>query len=124
MNLSAPGNAGKHGVSLAACFAEGPHVAASATAEQRLQTWLAELGPQPAAAIEALLDHPFVRPILAGIGEFSPYLLDLIRADPARLIRLLECDPDTHLASLIDDGSRAVLAASDEADVMRLLRRM
>jgi glutamate-ammonia-ligase adenylyltransferase len=124
MNLSAPGNAGKHGVSMAACFAEGPHVAASATAERRLQTWLAELGPQHAAAIEALLDHPFVRPILAGIGEFSPYLLDLIRADPARLIRLLGCDPDAHLASLIDDSSRAVLAASDEADVMRLLRRM
>jgi [glutamine synthetase] adenylyltransferase / [glutamine synthetase]-adenylyl-L-tyrosine phosphorylase len=124
MNLSAPGNAGKHGVSLAARFAEGPHVAASATAEQRLQTWLAELGPQHVPAIEALLDRPFTRPILAGIGEFSPYLFDLMRADPARLIRLLGCDPDAHLASLIDDSARAVLAASDEADVMRLLRRM
>ncbi|MCP3467917.1 bifunctional [glutamine synthetase] adenylyltransferase/[glutamine synthetase]-adenylyl-L-tyrosine phosphorylase [Bradyrhizobium sp. CCGUVB23] len=124
MNLSAPGNADKHGGNLAARFAEGPHVAASTTAEQRLRDWLAELEPQQAAAIAALLDHPFVRPILAGLAEFSPYLFDLIRSDPARLIRLLGCDPDAHLASLIDDARRAVLAATEEAEVMRLLRRM
>ncbi|MGV7216528.1 bifunctional [glutamine synthetase] adenylyltransferase/[glutamine synthetase]-adenylyl-L-tyrosine phosphorylase [Bradyrhizobium sp. UFLA05-112] len=124
MNLSAPGNADKHGGSLAARFAEGPHVAASNTAEQRLRDWLAELEPQHAAAIAALLDRPFVRPILAGIAEFSPYLFDLIRSDPARLIRLLACDPDAHLASLIDDARRAVLAATEEAEVTRLLRRM
>jgi glutamate-ammonia-ligase adenylyltransferase len=124
MNLSAPGNADKHGGCLAARFAEAPHVAASTTAEQRLGSWLAELEPQQAAAIEALLANSFARAILAGVAEFSPFLFDLIRADPPRLARLLRCDPDAHLASLIEDTGRAVLAAADEAEVMRLLRRM
>jgi glutamate-ammonia-ligase adenylyltransferase len=124
MNLSAPGNADKHGHSLAARFAEGPHVAASSTAEQRLRDWLAELEPQHAAAIEASLVNPFARAILAGIAEFSTYLFELVRADPARLARLLACDPDAHLTSLVETTRRAVMAAPDEAEVMRLLRRM
>ncbi|MDE2380345.1 bifunctional [glutamine synthetase] adenylyltransferase/[glutamine synthetase]-adenylyl-L-tyrosine phosphorylase [Bradyrhizobium sp.] len=124
MKLSAPGNADKHGATLAARFAEGPHVAASATAEQRLRDWLAELEPQHVAAIDAALVHPLARTILAGIAEFSPYLFDLVRADPERLTRLLACDPDAHLASLIETARRAVMAAPDEAEVMRLLRRM
>ncbi len=122
MNHSAPGNADKHDATLASRFAEGPH--ASATAEQRLRDWLAELEPQHAAGIEAQLAHPLAATILTGIAEFSPYLFDLVRADPPRLLRLLECNPDTHLAALIDEARRAVSAASDEAEVMRLLRRM
>jgi glutamate-ammonia-ligase adenylyltransferase len=124
MNHSAPGNADKHDVALAARFAEGPHASAATTAEPRLRDWLAELEPQHAAGIEAQLVHPFARIILAGIAEFSPYLFELVRSDPARLLRLLECSPDAHLAALIDDTRRAVLAAPDDAEVMGLLRRM
>jgi [glutamine synthetase] adenylyltransferase / [glutamine synthetase]-adenylyl-L-tyrosine phosphorylase len=124
MTLSAPGNADTHGVTLAARFAGGPHVAASATAEQRLRDWLAELEPQHSAAIEALLVHPLAREIIVGIAEFSLYLFELVRSDPARLIRLLRSDPDAHLSSLIRNTRRGVLAATDEAEVMRLLRRM
>ena len=124
MTISAPGNADKHGTSLAARCVEGPHIAASATADQRLQSWLSELEPQQAAAIESLFSHSFVRPILAGIADFSPYLFELVRADPARLIRLLTSDPDAQLTSLIAESRAAVLAALDEAEVMRLLRRM
>ena len=124
MNHSAPGNADKHGESLAARFAEAPHIAASVTDEGRFENWLAELEPAQLTRLEALLAHPFARDILAGIAEFSPYLFELVRADPQRLIRLLECDPDAHLATLIAEAKGAVLAASDEAEVMRLLRRM
>jgi glutamate-ammonia-ligase adenylyltransferase len=124
MNHSAPGNADKHGDSLAARFVEAPHIAASATDERRFETWLAELEPAQSARLEALLVHPFARDILAGIAEFSPYLFDLVRADPPRLIRLLACDPDAHLAALIAEARDAVLVAADEAEVMRLLRRM
>src|SRR4029453_13207489 len=46
------------------------------------------------------------------------------RADAARLIRLLACDPEPHLAALLEKTSRDVLAAAGEADVMHLLRRM
>ncbi|WP_027550507.1 bifunctional [glutamine synthetase] adenylyltransferase/[glutamine synthetase]-adenylyl-L-tyrosine phosphorylase [Bradyrhizobium sp. Cp5.3] len=123
MNLSAPGNADKNGERLAARFAEAPHIAASAT-DERLANWLAELEPAQSASIEAQLARPFAKDILAGIAEFSPYLFDLVRADPARLIRLLQCDPDAHLAALIEGARGAVFAAADEAEVMRVLRRM
>ena len=43
---------------------------------------------------------------------------------PIGLIRLLRCDPESHLAALIETTSQEVLAATSEADVMRLLRRM
>ena len=86
--------------------------------------WLAELEPEQSAAIDELLDHPFAKTILLGIAEFSPYLFDLIRADAARLIRLLSCDPERHLASLIEKTSNEVFAAASESDVMHLLRRM
>ncbi len=82
------------------------------------------LEPAQSARLEALLVHPFAKDILAGLAEFSPYLFDLVRADAVRLVRLLECDPDMHLAALIADARGAVLAAADEAEVMRLLRRM
>src|SRR5262245_32071953 len=109
---------------LAAQFVSGPHIADSSTAEQRLEDWLADLEPQQAADIRAWLDRPAARAILLGIAEFSPYLFDLVRADAARLIRVLACDPETHLAALIERTSRDVLAAAGEADVMHLLRRM
>ena len=109
---------------LAAQFVSGPHVTASSTAEHRLKDWLAELEPAQAAEIGAWLDRPPARAILLGIAEFSPYLFDLARADAARLIRLLACDPEPHLAALLEKTSRDVLAAAGEADVMHLLRRM
>jgi len=124
MNSSAPGYADRHVAVLAARFAAGPHVAASDKAEQRLTDWLAELEPAQAAAIDALLDRPFARNILLGIIEFSPYLFDLVRADAARLIRLLTCDPDAHLAALIEKASREAVAASGETEVMQVLRRL
>lgn len=104
MNHSAPGNADKHGESLAARFAEAPHIAASVTDETRFENWLAELEPAQSARLQALLVHRFARDILAGIAEFSPYLFELVRADPQRLIRLLESDPDAHLAALIAEA--------------------
>jgi glutamate-ammonia-ligase adenylyltransferase len=109
---------------LAARFVSGPRITASSNAEQRLGDWLAELEPQQAAEIGVWLDRPPARAILLGIAEFSPYLFDLIRADAARLIRLLACDPEPHLASLIENTSRDVLAAAGEAEIMHLLRRM
>ncbi|VIO71775.1 bifunctional [glutamine synthetase] adenylyltransferase/[glutamine synthetase]-adenylyl-L-tyrosine phosphorylase [Bradyrhizobium ivorense] len=122
MNAAAPGNADRQ--ALAARFADGPHVAVSASAEQRLTDWFAELEPAQSGALEALLQHPFARDILRGIAEFSPYLFELARADAARLIRILSCDPESHLVGLIETTSREVVAASSEADVMQLLRRM
>jgi [glutamine synthetase] adenylyltransferase / [glutamine synthetase]-adenylyl-L-tyrosine phosphorylase len=123
MNAAAPGNADGHR-RLAACFAGGPHVSVSDPANQRLEDWLSTLEPAQSAALDALLDHPHARTILRGIAEFSPFLFDLVRADAARLIRLLSSDPERHLACLIGTTSRSVSDAVDETEVMHSLRRM
>src|SRR5450432_660655 len=123
MNSSAKGDADQHG--LAARFVDGPHVSASDKAEQRLADWLTDLAPEQAAAIDDLVTRfALARTCLLGIAESSPYLFDLVRADPARLIRLLESDPETYLPRLIEKTCLGVVTAADEADVMQLLRRM
>ena len=109
---------------LAARFVDGPHVSAPDKAEQRVRDWLAELLPVQAAAIDELLaQFPRARAILLGIAEASPYLFDLVRADAARALRVLECEPELHLAQLIEQTRSEVSAATHEADVMQKLRR-
>jgi [glutamine synthetase] adenylyltransferase / [glutamine synthetase]-adenylyl-L-tyrosine phosphorylase len=120
---SAKGDADQH--RLAARFVDGPHVSALDQAEQRLADWLTGLAPEQAAAIDDLVVRfPLAGTILFGIAEASPYLFDSVRADAARLIRLLDCEPEPYLAQLIETTCRDVSEASSEADVMRLLRRM
>jgi glutamate-ammonia-ligase adenylyltransferase len=126
MNSSTPDTADQGALAtkgrLAARFVEGPQLFDPAEAERRLDGWIADLGPEQAAAIRGLA--PQAHAILLGIAEASPYLFDLIRADPARLLRLLDNDPDRYLAELIDNTCRAVSAAGSEADAMQSLRRM
>src|ERR1700716_2484095 len=123
MTSSAKDDADQH--RLAARFVDGPHVSAPDKAEQRLRDWLTDLAAEQAAAIDDLIARfPRARTILLGIAEASPYLFDLLRADGARVIRLLGCEPEPHLAQLIERTCRDVSAASSEADVMALLRRM
>jgi [glutamine synthetase] adenylyltransferase / [glutamine synthetase]-adenylyl-L-tyrosine phosphorylase len=120
---SAKGDADQH--RLAARFVDGPHVSALDQAEQRLADWLTGLAPEQAAAIDDLVVRfPLAGTILFGIAEASPYLFDSVRADAARLIRLLDCEPEPYLAQLIETTCRDVSEASSEADVMLLLRRM
>ncbi|GLH78998.1 glutamate-ammonia-ligase adenylyltransferase [Bradyrhizobium sp. SSBR45G] len=120
MTSSAPGNA--DGQILAERFVAGPHVRAPEQAEHRLNDWLAELDPAAAAGLRNLLGGGWVRTILLGIAECSPYLFDLVRADAGRLDRLLRCEPQAHLSQLIARTAHAVFAATSEAEVMRLLR--
>src|ERR1700716_1864945 len=123
MSSSANGDADQH--RLAARFVDGPHVSAPDKAEQRLADWLTDLAPEQAAAIGGLIARfPLAKTILLGIAEASPYLFDLVRADAARAIRLLECEPERHLAGLIAKTRGEISAASSQADVMQLLRRM
>src|SRR6266404_7265638 len=123
MNSSAKADADQHG--LAARFVDGPHVSAPDKAEQRLADWLTDLAPEQAAAIGDLIARfPLTNSILLGIAEASPYLFDLVRADSGRAIRLLECEPEPYLAQLIENTCRNVSAASSQADVLQLLRRV
>jgi glutamate-ammonia-ligase adenylyltransferase len=110
---------------LAAQFVSGPQLFAPADAEQRFGEWLADIAPDDAAAFRAITEQfPHVKAILLGIAEASPYLFDLIRADAGRALRLLHCDPDRHLTTLIAETSANVAAAGGDPDVMHLLRRM
>jgi glutamate-ammonia-ligase adenylyltransferase len=123
MNSPTGGGADRH--CLAARFADGPLVSVSDQAEPRLADWLTDLAPGETAAIDGLIARfPRAKSLLLGIAEFSPYLFDLVRADAARGIRLLECQPEPHLAQLIETTCREVSAASSEAEAMQLLRRM
>src|SRR5882757_6211146 len=89
---------------LAARFVDGPHLSAPVEAETRLAGWLGDLEPAQAAAIGDLAGRfPLAKTILLGTAEASPYLFDLMRADAARLIRLLQCDPEPYLARLIEN---------------------
>ena len=110
---------------LAARLVEGPYVSAPNEARQRVADWLDDLEPMQSTAIrEFAARFLLVDAILLGIAEASPYLFDLVRADGARVIRLLECEPEPYLAEFIETTRRDVLAASSEADAMRLLRHM
>jgi glutamate-ammonia-ligase adenylyltransferase len=123
MISSAKGDADRH--RLAARFVDGPHVSAPDKAEQRLADWLTDLESEQAAAIADLVArYPLAKTIILGVAEASPYLFDLVSADGARAIRLLECEPEAYLAQLIENTCRVVSAASSEADVMQLLRRL
>src|SRR3982075_4146653 len=121
MTSSAKDDADQH--RLAARFVDGPHVSAPDKAEQRLRDWLTDLAAEQAAAIDDLIARfPRARTILLGIAEASPYLFDLLRADGARVIRLLGCEPEAHLAQLIETTRSGVSAASSGAPRGQLLR--
>jgi glutamate-ammonia-ligase adenylyltransferase len=123
MTSSAQGDADRH--RLAARFVDGPHLFAPEQAAHRLAGWLADLEPAQANAIRQLAERfPHARAILEGIAESSSYLFDLMRLDAARLIRLLDSDPESCLTELIERTSLAVATAADEAAAMHLLRRM
>lgn len=110
---------------LVAQFADGPQLADREAALERIATWTSELSPGTAVGLHELLEsHPLAETILAGIAEASPYLFDLIRADGERFVRLLHCEPESYLADLIRDSTRAAVEADSEAEAMVVLRAL
>jgi [glutamine synthetase] adenylyltransferase / [glutamine synthetase]-adenylyl-L-tyrosine phosphorylase len=75
-------------------------------------------------AIASLLqDYARLASLLGGIAETSPYLWDLVRADPARFLRLISGDADAALTALLVTAREAAAAAKTTAELMRVLRR-
>jgi len=97
----------------------------AARSSARVAEWLASLKSKAAAAaLKALLrEHPPLARVLAGIAEAAPYLWDLIQADAARLLRLLEGNPHRAVATLQAEA-RSAAAASRRDEVMRILRHL
>jgi [glutamine synthetase] adenylyltransferase / [glutamine synthetase]-adenylyl-L-tyrosine phosphorylase len=92
----------------------------------KVADWLADIhGSADGAALERRFAQvPAQRVLIERIAAGSAYLWHLATEDPARLLALLEADPDVHLQHLLDATAAAVAAADDDAAVMRLLRRM
>jgi glutamate-ammonia-ligase adenylyltransferase len=113
------------GASLLRRIAAAPQPSSAAAALARVADWLDEIAGTAAGRTlqRAFAEHPPVHALVAGIAEYSPYLWDLARADPARLLALLQSDPDARIAAIIAEAAAAA-RASDEAGVMRALRRM
>ena len=106
MISSAKGDADR--ACLAARLADGPKVFAPAESERRLQDWLSDLTPEQSGAIGTLTAaFPLVRAILLGVAESSPYLFDLMRADPDRMLRLFRNEPEGRLERLVVEMSDA-----------------
>ena len=111
--------------SAAARMCDAPRPSIAGEGARRVADWLGEIAPSDARAIAGLCARfPTVKAVLEGVAEFSPYLFDLMRRDPARLLRVLGRDPDAHLAALLAAAAEEVAAAEGEAEAMAALRRM
>src|SRR5262249_5923547 len=110
--------------SLAQRIAAAPRAAADDA--EGLDAWLTEISGTPASAAlrQIFADHPSVSALVAGLAEFSPYLLELVRRDPGSFVTLLESAPDLPRAAVLGEGARAVGGREGGGTGMGLLRRM
>ena len=92
----------------------------------RVAEWLAEIGRSTAGkTLKSLIaQHPPLASLLAGLAAASPYLWDLVRADPPRALRLFTHDPQDELTTLLAATRAAAAAARGAGELMRVLRRM
>ncbi|MCK0196324.1 bifunctional [glutamine synthetase] adenylyltransferase/[glutamine synthetase]-adenylyl-L-tyrosine phosphorylase [Ancylobacter sp. 6x-1] len=114
------------GSSLIARIDQAPVVANATKARRRFGELVAS-DPDVAARLKALLvKRPKALQLCSAVAEHSPFLSDLVRQDPARLLRILTSDPLMVLAQAKTDALMEVAAAAieDEARVMRALRRL
>jgi glutamate-ammonia-ligase adenylyltransferase len=96
----------------------------SARASARVTAWLAGHKAKTAGKSLAMLirKHPPLARLLGAIADASPYLWELVQADPARFIRFLEADPDQAFTALLTATRSEATASRTQADVMRVLR--
>src|SRR6478609_11542768 len=112
--------------SLAHRIKAAPQLAAASEARARVNDWLADIADRTAGKklTQLLAAHPRLDGLVMGLAEGSRYLWELARADPGRLVWLLEAEPERRFDEILIDTKRAIAAARDEAEVMRLLRHM
>ncbi len=84
---------------------------------------LAELEASAPAALAPALAEPAARDLLTGTLGSSPYLAGLILRDLERLSRVLTTAPELHMVELGRKLDADMLAATTQADAMRILRQ-
>ena len=102
------------------------HLAAASEARARVREWLAQIADTAAgkSLTQLLAAHPMLDGLVMSLAEGSRYLWELARTDPERLVSLLQAEPARRFDDILTDATRAIAAADEEAEVMRLLRRM
>ena len=116
---------GEASATLAERIVAAPFVNDAKAARARVADWLDDLPAAQAKPLKArLAAHPNLNTLLESLSESSPFLWELSSHEPKRLLRLLDADPDKYLSALLADTRIAVDATEDEAEAMRLLRRM
>ena len=114
---------------LAASIKAAPKLFNPKGARACVDGWLAEIArTRSGKALKELLAPSKSRTlgvagVVAGIAEGSPYLWDLIRADPERFLALLEADPEVRFAALLAEMEHGARAADNDDEVMQALRR-
>ncbi|MFG1298619.1 bifunctional [glutamine synthetase] adenylyltransferase/[glutamine synthetase]-adenylyl-L-tyrosine phosphorylase [Xanthobacter sp. V3C-3] len=109
---------------LALQMREAPVLADRETAKIKLSHAIEALAPADRVALEGLLERaPDARDVCLAMAEASPFLTEVVRAEPARLLRVLSRDPAVHLSGLVATCAET-LREGTEAEVMRALRRM
>jgi glutamate-ammonia-ligase adenylyltransferase len=68
--------------------------------------------------------HPQAGAVLEAVAAGSPFLSDLIRVDPSRLLEILSSDPLVLLDAARNRALERVAKATSEDEVMRALRRL
>jgi [glutamine synthetase] adenylyltransferase / [glutamine synthetase]-adenylyl-L-tyrosine phosphorylase len=123
---AAPKAAPKAKPTLVDALNAAPRLVTPKAARARVAEWLAEIGRSAdGKALKRLVGaSPALEAVLAGVGEGSPFLWDLATAEPARLLAVLNSDPNRHLAALLSKTGKAVATAKGEAAAIRLLRQM
>jgi [glutamine synthetase] adenylyltransferase / [glutamine synthetase]-adenylyl-L-tyrosine phosphorylase len=109
--------------SLAGRIVDAPH---PSDAKASLDHWLKDVAATASGKSVATLlaSSPKAKALIAGLAEYSPYLWDLANSDTARLLALLQSEPEARFAALLAEAAAAIDATEDEAEAMRLLRRM
>ncbi len=83
----------------------------------------ADLRADAGEDLAALLDNPVAADLLLAVADHSPFLWRLAAADPKRLGAILSTDPDEDFYEQLRALARDCAAMTDEADVMRRLRK-
>ncbi len=94
-----------------------PRAHVDAAGRVRVAAWLDEIADSdPGRALRAILAaHQGAAALIEAIASSSPYLWDLARADPGRLVTLLQSDPETRLAACLAQAARDVRASTSQA---------
>jgi [glutamine synthetase] adenylyltransferase / [glutamine synthetase]-adenylyl-L-tyrosine phosphorylase len=121
----APKSARATGATLAGQIVTAPQLVEPKVARARAAEWLAGLPDRDGEGLKALLaGNKTLNKLLESLADSSPYLWELASGEPERLLRLLGSNPDRYFAALLTEAGRSIAATADEAEVMRLLRRM